>query len=603
MLKSLIGLLSSLIVTATLWAAPKAGNGSPPVDDVWGLYLTGELTLPRRDDGNEIQPAFGWPRRIASEAPLWGRSPAVFDIDNNGDLEIAIVNGDGRLFVFQHDGALFPGFPTELHRGNRPNPWEDPTHRALAAICDIDRDAILDVVYSTDISYLHVVGSHQQEPNPFPIDLQRGVQASTIVTLDVNNDGSGEMIFTTHSIRPLNDEEAFLHVVEGSGVEFEGWPVRCGVGSGGSPAVGDIDGDGGVEIVVGSGRSEDTPGQIYAFELDGTRVNGFPYGGFESIGGSLIVADWDTVAGMDIFFAATPIDGNSCALYGINFHGDVLRGFPRAVGEGHPFGNPVIAGQTDDGRYSEIYFGGFSPNGNAHAFGFRYYQENDSLHGIFVFDAGVGVVGSIVTADIFGSSTPEIVYATAPHDDHAGRIIVASTARSEVIDLADYGGGAFASSPTLWDIDRDGRTEIIAVTTDGRVYVWNTEGLFTGEIWPTERGDFARSGRKMSFVELSINDDSETDYAPGRFILDTFPNPFNSRIIVSINTTVSGSSAVGLYNLQGRMVAETAIEHRSIGKTIVAFNTGNLNLSSGVYFVRWSMGGEIVTVKSVLYLP
>ncbi len=593
----------SLFLAGTILGAPETRDNFQQEQDLWGLYLRGDLVVPDRDESDELSLEFGWPRRIPTDAPLWGRSPAIVDIDQNGDWEIAIVNGDGRLFVYQHDGALFPGFPTRQYRGNRPEPWENPTHRAMVSVGDIDRDDSPDLTYLTDIGHLHVVGRNQHEPNPFPLDLNHGVQASSAVTLDVNNNQSCEMIFTTFFVRPLNGEEALLHVLDAGGNELEGWPVRCGIGSGSSPAVGDIDGDGAFEIVIASGRSGGTPGRIWAFELDGSRVNGFPQGSYESIDGSVVLAAWDRGAGLDIIYAAAPFDGNQYALYALNFRGAVIAGFPKRVAHGHPFGNPIVTGETNERLYSEITFGEFDPNGHSLVQSFHRLTENDSLIESFAQDAGVGVVGSVVSADIFGDSGTEVVAALVPTGDNEGRILIANNESTVYIDLADYGGGAFASSPTLWDVDRDRHTEIIAVTTDGRLFVWHTDGMFSGDIWPTERGDFARSGRKLPSHVLSVGGESGFDTVPARFLLNSYPNPFNSRIAISVSSPSSGKLLVGLYDLTGRMIVANTSDLKVGGEANFTFDAGNLGLSSGVYFVRWSVGSFINGSRPVVYLP
>ena len=599
-----LGLVSALLLAGPMTAAPGSVEYPGLQNDPWGLYLKGELVAPERDEADEIRLEFGWPRRMVTEAPLWGRSPAIVDIDGNGDWEIAIVNGEGRLFVYQHNGALFPGFPTQQYRGNRPDYWEDPTHRAVASVGDVDRDASADLIYATDLGHLHVVGRNQDEPNPFPKDLGRGIRTSPVVTIDLNNDQSSEMVFTTYSIRPLNGDEALLHILDGSGNELNGWPVRCGVGSGSAPAVGDIDGDNAEEIVVASGRSGNTPGQVWAFELDGSRVNGFPQGSYESIDGSAILAGWDAGAGLDIIFAATPLNGNSCALYALNFRGAVIAGFPKVIGNGHPFGNPIVGGEVFEGRYSAIYFGGFDPGGNAQIRGLGDVAGVDSLDEIFSLDVDIGVVGSVVTADILGDdSQSEIVAALAPSRVHEGRIVIANNEETAWIDLDDYGGGAFASSPTLWDVDRDGHTEIIAVTTDGRLLVWHTEGIFQGEIWPTERGDFTRSGRKMPYFDLDVGGSAGSGSTPVHFLLSSYPNPFNSRLTVSFASPTAGEFSVGIYDLRGRALADQSAELKVGGIANFTFDAGNLGLPSGVYIMRWSAGDRVNGSHSVIYLP
>jgi len=579
-------------------------NRARDLSDPWGINLKGNLVVVPRDEPDQFQRQFGWPRQMASVAPMWGRSPAIIDIDHNGDWEIAIVNGEGSLYIYQHDGARYPGFPTNTYRGNRPTPWEDPTYRVMVSSGDVDRDQLQDAVYSTDIGHLHVIGSQIDEPNPYPLDLTRGVRASTPVTLDINNDQSAEIILTTYRARPLGQDEALLHILDAGGNEMNGWPVRCGVGTGSSPAVGDIDGDNVVEIVIASGRNGETPGQVWAFELDGSRVNGFPAGRFESIDGSVILAPWDSSPGSEIIFAAAPFDGDVTSLIALNKRGEVVRGFPRILAGGHPFGNPIVGGAEVEGHYNTIYFGGYDPAGNARIEIFERDPNTDSLLLIKSYDAGLGVVGSVVLADVIENDRqPDVVAALAPTEDHEGRILLAQGDVIQYIDLADYGGGAFASSPTLWDLNRDNVTELIATTTDGRVMIWRTEGMFTGENWPTERGDFSRSGRKSPFQELGVTDQDRNAISPQTFTVDLYPNPFNGRISVDFFAGVTESVTVSLYDLKGAQLTNKSIRLNAGETSRLSFDAGNLNMSSGVYYVRWSGESGSSGSSALLYLP
>jgi hypothetical protein len=62
-----------------------------------------------------------------------------------------------------------------------------------------------------------------------------------------------------------------------SGQPLSGWPRTMLGNSEGSPAVGDIDGDGQLDIVHGiGGGSAESPNTLYAFKASGEYVDGFP---------------------------------------------------------------------------------------------------------------------------------------------------------------------------------------------------------------------------------------------------------------------------------------------------------------------------------------
>jgi hypothetical protein len=582
--------------------SPLIAEELPGGNAFWGLEQRGVLVSAGRDDPDQVRLADGWPKSIVSEVPLWGRSPAVLDIDGNGDLEIAILGGDGRLSVFQHDGARYPGFPSAPFAGDRSTPWEDPTHRAPCAVADMNSNRVEDVVFASDIGYLRSLSYLHLEPDSFPVDIGRSQRISTVATAQIGGDETFESIFVTWQARPNSDEEALLHVMTAAGLELRGWPVRCGYGSGASPAVGDITGDGTPEIVVGSARMGDRPGQIWAFRTDGTRVNGFPTGSFESIGGSPIVTTWGAERSLAIFFVATRLNSDEAMLYALNGQGENIAGFPHPLPSGHPFGNPIVFGETPNRAYHQVAFGTFDPL-QGHIVSAFISQE----HGILSeeFETGT-VVGSVVAADVDGDGGQELIAAIVPRGGRAGKIIALNSNGRNVggfpLQLSALGGGAFSSSPTIFDVNRDGYNDLIAVTTDGRVFVWTTTGRPSANDWFTDRANFQRTGHMVPPAQRNLAVAPGHSWLPEQISLSPYPNPFNGSLVVSYSATQAGLMNVSLIEAGGREILTREVFIQSAGVGSLSLVTGNFTGSSGVYFLQWSMGDSRGS-RALIYLP
>ena len=103
--------------------------------------------------------------------------------------------------------------------------------------------------------------------------------SSSPVVGDIDGDGDIEIVISFY-----NKIYAYHH----DGSIVNGWPKKETVGRYTSPAIGDIDGDGNIEIIVG-----DSKGKIYAYHHDGSIVNGWPKEIGEEIYASPAIGDID----------------------------------------------------------------------------------------------------------------------------------------------------------------------------------------------------------------------------------------------------------------------------------------------------------------------
>lgn len=98
------------------------------------------------------------------------------------------------------------------------------------------------------------------------------------VLADVNGDGTDEIVLT--SVDPTFGQYGRIHVLTLQGVELPGWPVTLtGFPLTSTPAVGDLEGDGSVEIVVEThadfANSINTE-RVWVFDASGVVRAGFP---------------------------------------------------------------------------------------------------------------------------------------------------------------------------------------------------------------------------------------------------------------------------------------------------------------------------------------
>ena len=103
-----------------------------------------------------------------------------------------------------------------------------------------------------------------------------------------------------------------------------------------SPAVGDINGDGGLDIVIGTANNS-----LLVITTDGSFADGWPQQTKVIGTSSAALADVDSDSTLEIFIGsfADPVESD---FYGFRSDGDLLDGFPKKVA-GDIYSSPIVA--------------------------------------------------------------------------------------------------------------------------------------------------------------------------------------------------------------------------------------------------------------------
>jgi hypothetical protein len=533
----------------------------------------------------ELHPLFGWPKVMDGDVNLWWRTAAVLDLDANSDWELSFLTTEGALYIYQHDGANYPGSPLAPYQGDRLRAWERSSHPATVAIGDVDGDHQPDLVYTTDIGYLHVVPESGREPPQFPVDYGRARYAGIPVTLDLDGDGEVEIIFHSYSLDPDSaDAEAVLHIYSSTGEPFAEWPIHYPRGSTSSPSVGDIDYDGQCEIVTSNAATDDEPAQILVWHQNGLQVDGFPAGNLEAVGGAPTLADLDGDGRLEILVWATEREHGNSGIFAWNHSGQLLNRFPLPTRAGHPDGSPLVADIGGD-RLPEIIFGSFDPDQGAQIYA---WSSNGVPLDSFPINTGApSVVGTPVIADVSGDGVNDIVAAMSPSEGGTGWIGAWDDHGRMVDDFPlELESGAFAGPPTVWDLNRDGRLDLIAVTTDRKVMVWETPGRVNWDWWPTYKGGFHRTGVRPEDEPYRAPPLPKT-LLPQVISFTAYPNPFNSAVLIKLALPYPANSlTMELLDPSGRMVSRLYQGAADAGQMVVPIDAAALEIPAGTYFCR-----------------
>ena len=317
----------------------------------------------------------GWPAeiRIGERGRTAVEStPTVVDLEGDGRNEVVVgagsrwvPNQDGGLVILRADGSrrctyrtldLFDVWDESV--GATPDGWSEGV-MSTPAIGDVDGNGTDDIVFGGWDNHVHAVDRTCRSLPGFPFHVDDSVWSSPALH-DVDGDGDVE-IFVGSAASPGGPENwsgGVFRALDWSpfngGYVVVRWRQRIGEVIDSSPAIGDIDGDGRAEVVVGTGvfygRDVDVPDarRVFAWHVDdGSALPGWPVSAAAEVWGSPALGDLDGDGVDEVVFGAR--DGRVRAVTGAAHTLWSVTPNTAREGGGELISTPVIADLDGDG--------------------------------------------------------------------------------------------------------------------------------------------------------------------------------------------------------------------------------------------------------------
>jgi RNA polymerase sigma factor (sigma-70 family) len=435
--------------------------------------------------------AKGFP--IAVPGSITG-SPAIADLDGDGKYEIVVpvvgrqakdlhrydaaVHPNSSLaahiFAFRADGSLYPNFPVLIrnasYRAQRDH--IDWMWNFSPSIANVDHNKTDELIFGPRVLYGD--GTLLIYAN-----LHENYGSATLA--DIDKDGEMDIVMGWFAASTL-------------GAPIRGWPLSKNFFPGYSPAIGDVDGDGDLEIFHPHRASE----KIFCgYDHLMRPLPGWPRP-MSNVTMYPVIGDMDGDGKAEI---AVMDEGNRLFIW----HHDgrpvaaskTLSGMDGVFKDGMyaMFTHPAMADLDGDGKAELLILDWTSKSIRAWKIdGSPAVPHDPSRPDGFLFElppqknSGYGAAGGISVADLGADGVMDIFCGTSWWQ-------LRKDGSSRRIDMTP-GHPQSTTVPTIADLDRDGVAEVLFGTTDGRLFVYNTKMAYESELieWPTQEGDFQHTG-------------------------------------------------------------------------------------------------------------
>lgn len=392
-------------------------------------------------------------------------SPTVGDVDGNGTLETVVANKKWVTLI-EADGKakVFPSYTSHID-----------TEPVLA---DLDKDGDLEILANANY-YLYAWHHNGQTVNGWP-QRTREEYVDSFLVADLENDGSLDIVAVAYNAAQAGGGDSNVYVWESSGQMKTGWPQHREAWPG-NPAVGDLDNDGDLEIVSGSKHLTNTgSADIYVWHHDGTLLKGWPQKTERDVNAASI-GDIDGDGDLEIVAGGGYVSNSvKNPVFAWNHDGTSVENWP-VYTQTFTF-DVSLADLDQDGKLEILVEDTHGGGGKL----LVYDHKGRVLPGWpKVVPGEWGSFRTPIVADIDGNKTPDIIVGGSD-----GKIRAFKTSGEEIpLNLSIDSKWVF--NLAVADIEGDGKMEVVATSGSNQVFAWNLESAYSPEAseWPMYRHD------------------------------------------------------------------------------------------------------------------
>jgi hypothetical protein len=477
------------------------------------------------------------------------------------------INGNGGVVTFDKNGNwLWTKLAVDDGPGS-PDGCTDGVHSS-PTIADVDVDGRNEVIFGGFDRRLHVLNDEGSDIGPWPLPVDDTVWSSSAVG-DIDGDGQNEIVFGTDQGQtdvpcpyppdtPTNYCGGSLQVFHLNGQELPGFPFRSWQHIKSEPVLTDLNADGRLDIVFGTGTYYDTSGltpndsfQVYAVNYLGQNLPGWPVTLGGATDGEPAIADLNNDGNLEV-----------------------------VMGTGDYYCFQAVCGGLKHGEIGGLY--AIYSDGNNHSGGpFMWHvqpQTSDPTH-------GNGAIRGPLIADVNNDGQLDVIYSLGWEvqvvNGLNGQYVVGGSLSNNMYT----GSYSVLAPPAVGDLDNDGKLEVVAGTalnnqgTIGAVKVWRP-GASSPAYPPRQPFPMFRANAKHTgvYVRPTLTGGPPSSvtvlHAPGRGPTYRYSYPINNPGTEPYRFSVSASNpAVSVQPSSVITVAAESTTYMTITVNLGSYNT------------------------------
>lgn len=520
-------------------------------------------------NGADLPQLTGFPKRVLANSTFKNfRNLTLADLDGNGADEI-IVGINQTMYVFSAQGLV----------------WEKPIIGVAIyppSVADMDGDGRLEIAWNTGGTLpgrLYLTNDKGADLPNFPLNFENHWMLSAPTLADLDGDDRMEII-TSERVSPAGK----LHALRMDGTSFHpNFPISLDRTPAVTPSVGDVDGDGTLEIVVFSTQSQ------YVFNLDGTLQIGFPkqVEGLRYSYQSPILRNLNANTGLEIVAAG---HGDSPEYFARNGSGDYLDEWKKPVAENSwTYSTPTIIDYEGEPLILMS-----RPNGGEIDEMLCAWRADGSLLDGFPIQKAGGLEGIIAVADVDDDKAPELIFGSNIFEVATGKGFIHAYELDGTGEVPNFplrpNGWTYMNGACVGDINGDRLMDLVVLSytqnfgaelDSAYINVYPLPAAFDADRvwWHTYKGDNTRDGNATNLLINQVLNVEQTA------AFRVFPNPTLGSIYLQFNDFQDIEQADHIQftctNILGQVVQQKNMSSSWNKEYYLELG----NLPKGVYFV------------------